>query len=729
MWLLDLYRGANFTIINEYINNNTVFLSISAILTFVVTIYGLVEIYKNSKVKKSIIYLVALTIAVIILSKFLDLVSVVIVFLIIVLAIMWNEKKKSSQRIINNMKDNKRKAVAELISDAELDKEYNSVRLVDCSGAFIKAKKCLEENCPKEAIKYLNKCNDKIRYKIKFVLCYADALMMLENYKGALEKLDSLSPKKLKKKKRFNLVLCKKAICFRGLNLYLEEMECYNKIIANKYKERKFYYHRGEIKTHILEIYKYLPSAEKVVCQSNSVDEFVASIFEDFDKALKHNDEYTAKILSYKGACYFCQQEYERGLELLKQSQDIDDDLQNNFLYFGVYYLEQKDYKRADNYLKKAISCDLLDDRAYYYMALLYKEKGNYDEVLKYASKSLSIFPYRDDCFGMQGDSYYFKNMYTEAIYCYSKAIQLRSRPEYFRRRAICYYNKQTPDYEKAYKDGKKLCEIEENERNQFKALFYKLKLDGTIGCQMKLEDIDKLVLPYKEQKEFWGNIGVIYEMYGYLDKAEEYCKNVIKHCKNNISSRYNYAQVLWKLNQIDKAAEQLEEAIKSGTKDVEYYKRLVECYQILGNTENEIRIQYEISKINKYFAKIKKENGDNIYNMGKYKSAQSYYETALTYSEKNNDLLNNLGCTYYYQEMYEKAIHYFEKIIDRDANYYLAYYNLGNCYLRINKTSKAKEYFGKLNRIYPQFEPVKKMLNSMDIGDIKMIAVTNEGE
>ena len=266
---------------------------------------------------------------------------------------------------------------------------------------------------------------------MRFVTHYADALIMLDNYRGALAKLNSLSDKQLNKKKRYKNVMVRKAVCNHCLNQYVEELNCYDKILETNYKPEKYLYYRGKVKTRILEIYSYLKSAENAITQIyGSLQLFIESICSDFDKALSLSDKYKGEILSYKGVCHFYLEEYQTALDYFYESRSLTESLANNYVYFGIYYYQTQteNLKLARTYLEKGIFYEESNDIPYYYLAQTDYQEKQYDSAILSASKSLSLFPYRDECYFIQGKCYGEKRMYEEAILCYTKAIELKRK-------------------------------------------------------------------------------------------------------------------------------------------------------------------------------------------------------------------------------------------------------------------------------------------------------------
>jgi len=133
---------------------------------------------------------------------------------------------------INNKQDSQ---IEDLLVDSN-EGDYIPKVLEISHSAFKNAEQCLAEQRPREAIRYLNECKEKERNKVRFTIRYADALIMLNNYVAALVKLNFLTDRQIKKKRRYKSVMIRMAVCYHGLDQYVEDLNCYDKIIASNYK-------------------------------------------------------------------------------------------------------------------------------------------------------------------------------------------------------------------------------------------------------------------------------------------------------------------------------------------------------------------------------------------------------------------------------------------------------------------------------------------------------------
>lgn len=714
-------------VLQTYINENIIFQAVSAVLSFISSIQAFIEYYDSKHKGKSFMKAVLIVIALICLSKWLGLSGAALVLAILGFIAVYRKRVKRHKAIQSVLTDEKDADLQNIVEDAELGDEYSSNVLNPQNRAIIEAEKCLADKRPKAAIAWLNKCNDKVRGQTKYIMRYADALIALGNYAGALAKLDNLPKNMLKKKRNIKRILVRKAICFHGLNQYAKELECYDQIIKLNFKREKYFYHRGRIKARILEAAPFIKTAEEVIEQNyGSKQVFIDSAVEDLDNALKLDICYEAEILSYKGACCYHNQEKNMSLKLLKDSMEKNDSIANTYVYLGILTYEDNNLEEGKKYFEKAIEYDMLDDKPYFYLAKISYRQVNYDEAVRCASAALALFPYRDDSYGIIGDCYMMRAMYEDAILYYTEAIKRKPKDEYFQNRALCYYNKKPRDLEKACKDVQVCLDLKDNEYNRVKYLMYMAEKDYKEGRKYEEQEIDKLVAPYANKVNHVTNIGNIYYSQKYLEKAAGYYKKAIKYDKKNPTPKFNLALILQDQEQFEEAARLLEEALETEEQDTKYFDQLLKCYRRMGDLVNETRTQYKVFELKKKHAEKYKQQGDAVYKLGKNTEAEEYYKQALILMPDTPSLLNRIACTHYWREEYQKAIDYLMKAVNKKTDYYEAYYNLGNCYLRSSQSDSereiAKEYYLKACQIKPDFELATKILRSMNTDDIEMV-------
>lgn len=704
----------------NFVNSDAVFKAFSVIICLISFSQEALERYREKKWRKTFLEAVLLSAVLVVLWAMGWLFPAMLPVALVVLALTYSRRIRNSRKIKANLGDQSDAQARDMLADSA-EGDYVP-RLLDFSeSAFKSAEQCLAEKRPKAAISYLNQCRGKERNQLRFVTRYADALIMLENYEGALAKLDALSAREINKKRRYKSVMIRKATCFYGLNRYMEELECYNKVIASNYKPEKYYYYRGKIKTRLLEKLSYVREAETAVSETyGSKQGLVESALADFDRALGYGDKYRAKILSYMGSCQFHLQEKQKALDLFYESEGMWEHFENNYVYFGIYHYGENHFDEAVTYLEKGIAYGAADEVSYLYLARICFMEKRHEEAIRYAAKALSVFPRIDECYGIQGNCYYNKRMYAEAIACYTQAIALNPEEQYFRSRAVCYYNKKSAEYRKAYEDIRKAREIKDSERNRVAELLYLTAIDREEGKGRELEELERLVQPFSENSNYYNDIGLMFDHYGYLEEAAQYFKRGIEHSKSD-SAHYNLALILHRGGILEEAAEHLEVAVDLDPMSIKYHNMLLKCYRDLGNTDKEIEVQVKIGDLKKKYLKVNKENGDAVYCLGKYHAAEKYYRSALEYVSQDSAVLNNLACALYYQEKYEEAVECLRQSVTRKESH-LAYFNLGNCCLGMGDRDGAVSNYRTAHKLSVEFEPAERMLRSLDPSEINMV-------
>lgn len=289
------------------------------------------------------------------------------------------------------------------------------------SWGYKMADECIAEERPGDAIDYLLLCRGKITWQPRFFISYADAFIQLNNYSGALAKLNAIPAKRLKQRDTFIGVTVRKARCHHGLHEYVKELECYNTLLAKNIQPEINYFYRGQVKLRMLEVAPYLKSVEQAIATvSSSHQNFIEGICNDLDKTLYYSKQENAycegKILSCKGACRIHAKAYQEGWELLMQAQKKNEFYPNTYVYLGIYQYAKKNPTQAIGEFRKAIFYDeeagVASDVAFYYLAKIYYEMDKYDNAIRCAAQSLSIFPDRSECFSIQGDCYINQLMY-----------------------------------------------------------------------------------------------------------------------------------------------------------------------------------------------------------------------------------------------------------------------------------------------------------------------------
>ena len=710
----------------ESIIGNTLLAALIAVLGLFDGVFGFIEFLDHGGSVKLLLKAAALTAVIIALcicvKPMLVLLLVgIAVFLMILRSVRKRERKKD-QRIID-------------LIGAE-GGDFPSTPELTASWEYKQAGKCIAEGRPRDAIAYLRQCRGKITGQPRFFISYADALMMLGNFSGALAKLNAIPSTRLKQKDVFTRVMVRKAYCYHDLHEYTKELECCDALLAKNIQPETFYFRRGQVKLRMLEVAPYLKPVEQAIADaSSSQQSFIEGIFNDLDKALQYNKQggeyHEGEILSCKGACHIHAKAYQESWTLLMEAKSKNEFYPNTYVYLGIYQYDKRNLTQAIGELRKAISYDQKfsesSDVACYYLAKIYYEMDKYDNAIRYAAQSLSIFAYRSECFNIQGSCYQKKLMYTEAIECYTKAIELEPKAQYYVSRARCYYCRNGASA-KAYCDMREAIKLKDNNDYRLTALVYRADMDKEKDIQKDITELNELLAPFQDDPNNFIDLGIIYSKYQYFEESQRCYRKAIEQDPESNIAHYDLALLLRELELNSEAIEELNIAIELEPMDVKYYRVLANCYQDMNDPVNETLVLSRLSKVYQAHCRINKSNGDAVYQLGKYSAAAEYYRAALEYYS-SPAVLNNLACAYYAQELYDDAVKSLEEAIRLDGQYFLAYFNLGNCRLRMGENrveeslkKMAKKNFETAVSLNAELEQASLMLNSMDTENIEML-------
>lgn len=705
---------------------NSSLTALITILTLFSFIYGFVGFLAHGKLDKLVLAAIALTVTTLALCLFMKLVFA-LTFVAVAAAFM----------TLFSARRRTRRKTKQIVEDAGAkDVNLPSDPGLTTSQEYLLAEECIKDRDGREAINHLLLCRGKITGQPRYFISYADALMQLGNYSGALAKLNAIPSKQLSRRDVLKNIAFRKALCYHGLYDYVKELECYDILLSKNMQPGVFYFRRVQVKLRMLEVASCLKPVEQAVVDRQ---DFIDGIYSDLDNVLRYSgqkrEQYEGKILSGKGECLVHAGDYQEGQKLLEKAQKIDEFYPNTYVYLGICLYQKRNFTAAIGQLRKAISSedrpDVASDTACCYLAKIYYKTGKYDDAIQLAAQSLSIFPYRSECFYIQGKCYEHKIMYAEAIKCYTQAIKLEEKADYYRKRARCYYCQSNSSSAKAYRDIQEAVKLDDSSDYRLTALVYKSAMDKGEKIQPDKAQLKEQLAPFQNDPDYFVDIGIIYHNYGYLEESRLYYKGAIEKNPKDYIAHYDLALVLKDMGLYSEAAEELETAIELNSLNAEYYTILADCYQKIGDPANEAVVLVRQDQANKAHCSVNKSNGDAVYRLGKYQEAVKYYLAALSYC-RTPAVLNNLACAYYAQGLYENAEESLKEAISLDRKYYLAYFNLGNCQLYMSENSggrdmqkKAKENYEVSARLNARFEQAPLMVQCMNAGLIEMVIDT----
>jgi type IV pilus assembly protein PilF len=177
---------------------------------------------------------------------------------------------------------------------------------------------------------------------------------------------------------------------------------------------------------------------------------------------------------------------------------------------------------------------------------------------------------------------------------------------------------------------------------------------------------------PYDSRIHYF--LGIVYHGKGLRDKALEEFKEAIS-LKEDYSEAHNYLGTLYmEMEQWDQAIKEFDRALDN--------------------------VIYDTPAMPLYNA------GWAYYAKKDYKTALIKYQYALQrepMTKLRPQIEKNIGIIYFDQNKVHEAIEHFEKSVELNSSLYDAHFLLGECYLKIKDTEKARKAFQSVIKLSPQ--------------------------
>jgi tetratricopeptide (TPR) repeat protein len=149
----------------------------------------------------------------------------------------------------------------------------------------------------------------------------------------------------------------------------------------------------GSLENHVFEFTfekeGYQPQKKKIKIRAGLLekDDITLYLVEEAIMQMESKDPYAQAINKYNQAAIFLKNEdYEKALELLKESISLDDSIsQAHYEISRVYYLQEK-YEKAIKHAKEAIFLEEKYSPPYRLLAAIYEKMGNMEESKKYTA-------------------------------------------------------------------------------------------------------------------------------------------------------------------------------------------------------------------------------------------------------------------------------------------------------------------------------------------------------
>ncbi len=199
-------------------------------------------------------------------------------------------------------------------------------------------------------------------------------------------------------------------------------------------------------------------------------------------------------------------------------------------------------------------------------------------------------------------------------------------------------------------------------------------------------------------KKELTFKMGYAFLSTKNLDLAKNKFVTLINDSKYGNDSRYYFGYISYKQEDFEIAEKTLEEIADDQAYKSEVTYFLLDISFKTGKFEKCIEIGKKLLEQAKpkEASEISKIIGESLFNLKKYTESISYLEAYRGRKGKwNNTDYYQLGYAYYKQNDFESAVNNFNKIIDSKNNVsQKAYYNLGECYVYLDKKPEALHAF-----------------------------------
>ena len=140
--------------------------------------------------------------------------------------------------------------------------------------------------------------------------------------------------------------------------------------------------------------------------------------------------------------------------------------------------------------------------------------------------------------------------------------------------------------------------------------------------------------------------------------------------------------------------------------------KNIITRYQRIGQTEvlpfgDSLSSDLDTSTIPDDTASRLKRHGDILFRLGEYRSASKYYEKYLQKQPEDDTIILNLSYAYFKRGRYAQSLEVLSKQMHGDSNLVVAYYNIGELFLREEKPFDARDAFLAAVKIGESMHPI----------------------
>lgn len=395
------------------------------------------------------------------------------------------------------------------------------------------------------------------------------------------------------------------------------------------------------------------------------------------------NQEKTSEIIGILARAYNNVENYEKALELLKSTEDIEKNTHvwNYRIGYSYFYLD--DCLEAKKYFLKAIEFNPTDSDSHLFLCWIYqelsnKENENYEKSIEYINKSLKYLDIysklapeediKDDYILSEeriGWLYNKLKNYIEAEKHLRKAIDLGDDDEWIY--SQLGYNLRCQDrYEEAIENYKKAIELGREDSWIYSEIAWTYFLLGKSTEALVYMNKAKELSPVEVDPLLVSRTSSILIALGKHTETIKLLKDIIdrEEFKDNIEILSDLAYVYDELEDYKNGLIYLKRASELGRNDVWINREFSFVYYYLGEYEEAYKYLVIVKDLEDNDTILDLMFANTLNSMGKYEEALEYYLKLLETDEYKNDVNTNYQIAWIYSEFgkAEEALKYLFK-------------------------------------------------------------------
>jgi tetratricopeptide (TPR) repeat protein len=589
------------------------------------------------------------------------------------LAELYTKQKKTSQAISMYKKYLERKS-----------NDYVAARLV---GDY-----SFEQKNYEDAVKYYSMVSGEEAQKSDFLFNYGQACYFVKDYKKALEIFNKLA-----------LITPKNANLFKMMYDITKETNGKNSELISYLKKYV------SLKPEDAEAFKNLGD---IYYEEKNYD----AALESYNSALKANPQIKGfyknyvEIVSKKGV-------QKDIIEALKGAISAGEADANMYMTLGNVYKDAANYSKAIEMYTKVLQLDSKNIQALSLLGYCQDKNGDIKGATITYEQVIALSPQSTNDYKALASLYLKQKKENEAIKMYKKCLE-KDPNDYKIAEIVGEYEFKNNDYDEAYK-YLSMVKGPEAKTEKYLLLYGK-------SCYLS-KSCTKSAEIFKELAKLSPNNPEVFKiLYDISKKAQNNSEALIylkKYAALNASdaeAQKNLGNMLYEQKDKDGALLAYKAAIKANPSIKGFYKRYVELVMEKGTSEEIAQALASAVASNEADASMYASLGNIYQKKQAYSKAAEMYQKALSLEPKNTLALSSLAYCQAKTGQINDAVISYEQTIAMKADAKEEYKELGDLYLKQQKTSMAMSMYKKYLEKKPQDNEVANIVanNAFDAKD-----------